>query len=565
MPICWLQDPGFSLPCLPAILRHGASAVSPLAPALVWLAVSCNFPYFFLCFAFIPLPCRHPIACQTDPSVQSVQLVGSWDNFTQSYPMQRDVRRDRGQWRGCYSFRDIVCDDASVSAFETCAGAGAGVGVGAGTGAGTGTGTGTAASFLNKRHGGLKMGHTYYYYYEVDGSVETHDSALPSTTACPYLPGQTVNSLIVPVEQALRQRSASLTSVRATDFKTMDPESKYTTPRPAPSVPSNHPYRVGSSPTLHHKASSRSLSPAPAAWKRLFCRKMGGRDGERGRSPVRNEMAGLPEDVYDRCTTPSEGTRTRDISPESLRRFLSDDLPPRPDSNLGERPSLVIPEDIVEDNDDDDNFATSAASDNQVFVTGLSPPPFRRTASSESVIADATNSSSLTLIPTKPSNQNVRETQEVPASAVVPSRPRLETLSIPGPPFNPATSFFLSPVSPSFPEDEGINFFDMTDDEDDVVSSNNSEILSFQPAGGMLSTADSFECYSLPVPREQGSKVAVTQPTHAKFDSPSLLTRTDSGFAVSGGNFLGAPIDTGLDHFVAELGWMVDGLGSKRN
>ncbi|KAJ4232074.1 hypothetical protein NW759_002466 [Fusarium solani] len=495
---------------------------------------------------------------QTHPSTQSVQLIGSWDNFSQSYPMQRDVRRGRGQWRGCYSFRDIVCDDASVSASATCAGTSAGTGFGSPSG-----------SCLNKRHGGLKMGHTYYYYYEVDGSVETHDPSLPSTTACPYLPGQAVNTLIVPVEQALRQRSASLTSMRAADFKTMNPESKYTTPRPAPTTAANHlPYRVGSSPSLHHKASSRSLSPAPAAWKRLFGRKLNSRDGERGRSPVRNDMTGLTEEDFDdRCTTPSEGTRTRDISPESLRRFLSDDLPPRPDSNLSERPSLVIPEDIADDNDndDDDNFATSAASETQSYVTRLSPPPFKRSASTESFNAEAANQSSITLIPTEPPKQNVHETEEVPASAVLPSRPRLETLSVPRAPFNPATSFFLSPVSPNFPEDEYTNFFDLTDDEDDVVSSNNSDILSFQPTAGMPSTTDSFECYSLPEPHEQGAKIAEPKPTYGKVNSPSLLSRSDSGFTVSGGNFLGAPIDTGLDDFAAELGWMVDVIGTKRN
>jgi hypothetical protein len=87
-----------------------------------------------------------------------VQLIGSWDNFSQSHPMQRDIRRGRDQWRGCYSFRDIVCDDVSVSASATCAG------VGAGTSSSSCSSTGTAPSYPNKRHGGLKMGHTYYYY-----------------------------------------------------------------------------------------------------------------------------------------------------------------------------------------------------------------------------------------------------------------------------------------------------------------------------------------------------------------------------------------------------------------
>jgi len=130
----------------------------------MWLAAWCNFPtILFFPFASIPSPDgfqRRPltsIPSQTPPSTQSVHLIGSWDNFSQSHPMQRDTRRGRDQWRGCYSFRDIVCDDVSVSASATCAG------VGVAAGAGTSSSSGTA-SYSVKRHGGLKMGHTYYYY-----------------------------------------------------------------------------------------------------------------------------------------------------------------------------------------------------------------------------------------------------------------------------------------------------------------------------------------------------------------------------------------------------------------
>jgi hypothetical protein len=224
----------------------------------------------------------------------------------------------------------------------------------------------------------------------------------------------------------------------------------------------------------------------------------------------------------------------------------------------------MIPDDIVEDNenDDDDNFASSAVSDGQPYVTHLSPPPFKRSLSSESVRTDMLQSSSRRPMSAKSSKQSFLETTSVPASAVIPSRPRLESLR---PRINPATSFFLSPATPNFPEDDGINFFDLTDDEDDVVSNNNSEILSFQPAPGMLSTTDSFECYSLPESQGHGSKIIESQSPYPKMNSPTLLPRDDSGFAVSGSNFLGAPIDTGLDDFAAELGWMADIIGSKIN
>lgn len=74
---------------------------------------------------------------ETHPSVQSVSLVGSWDNFTQSYPMERDVRRDRGQWRGCYEFKNIICDGNQPA--------------------------------IARRNGGLKMGQPYYYYVSIGG------------------------------------------------------------------------------------------------------------------------------------------------------------------------------------------------------------------------------------------------------------------------------------------------------------------------------------------------------------------------------------------------------------
>jgi hypothetical protein len=69
---------------------------------------------------------------RTHPSVRSVQLVGSWDNFSNTYAMERDSRRDRGQWRGTHTFKDIICDGDSPKS--------------------------------TSRNGGLRMGQTYYYY-----------------------------------------------------------------------------------------------------------------------------------------------------------------------------------------------------------------------------------------------------------------------------------------------------------------------------------------------------------------------------------------------------------------
>lgn len=58
--------------------------------------------------------------------------------------MERDIRRDRGQWRGCHSFKDIVCDGDN--------------------------------GYSPGRNGGLKMGQTYYYYVSA-ATFHVEDSA----------------------------------------------------------------------------------------------------------------------------------------------------------------------------------------------------------------------------------------------------------------------------------------------------------------------------------------------------------------------------------------------------
>ena len=310
--------------------------------------------------------------------MRSVRLIGSWDNFSTSYPMERDSRRDRGQWKGCYAFSNITCDDDS--------------------------GVGPA------RDGGLKMGNTYHYYvsppppntqykriwctlgerkgsngknqYELDGTHETHDPSRPTTRHCPYMPGQTVNTLSVPTQRSLRKRSASLTSIRASDFMTMNPRDKYTTPRPAPRAPAI-PHLPASSHILRHRASSRSLSPSPS-WRRFFRRSP---EPPRTATPEVVEPS-VPEDSnLDARSFRSfgSGSRSRDISPESLSRFLRDETPAVEE---GAGPAvMVIPEEEDEadaDADDDDNFA----SEMPWPAGGLAPPPFRRAVSAPSPLSE---------------------------------------------------------------------------------------------------------------------------------------------------------------------------------
>lgn len=76
----------------------------------------------------------------TSSQVKSVKLLGSWDNFSKAYAMEKDKRVGHGQWRGCHSFTDIICD-------------------------------GSPRDMSSARSGGLKMGGTYWYYVCVAASL----------------------------------------------------------------------------------------------------------------------------------------------------------------------------------------------------------------------------------------------------------------------------------------------------------------------------------------------------------------------------------------------------------
>ncbi|KAI9876776.1 MAG: hypothetical protein M1830_005721, partial [Pleopsidium flavum] len=164
---------------------------------------------------------------QTSPTTSSVSLLGSWDNFSKPYPMQKDLRTGRGHWRGCHTFENIICD-------------------------------GELDSIHQKRNGGLKMGGKYWYYYQLDGDTEYHNPAEPATTSCPLLPGQPLNVLDVPTqigEGDVRARSGSTSSAVGC---TMNPEDKYLNPRaaPVPMLP-----RLTTSQTSLHGATDHSSSP----------------------------------------------------------------------------------------------------------------------------------------------------------------------------------------------------------------------------------------------------------------------------------------------------------------
>ncbi|KAK9789490.1 hypothetical protein AB5N19_12587 [Seiridium cardinale] len=452
--------------------------------------------------------------------------------------MERDSRRDRGQWRGCHTFQDIIDVDGT-----------------------------------QKRSGGLTMGETYFYFYEIDGSTEIHDPSKPSTSVCPYLPGQTVNTLEVPIECApKRLRSASMNSIRPADFKTMDPQDKFAKPRPAPPAPNPFGPRLGTSAgiRLNHKASSRSLSPAAApSWtgkaRRLFGLRPCSRSGDRGRTPgssssedpvtavsvTNNRLDGA------RSTTPSEGCRSRDMSPESLRRFLSDNTPlaqPVP----AQSQTLIIPDDIVEENEDDDNFATSAVSEVSPFTT-LSPPPFQRTPSSPSTTIPK-NESTTTIVPISTTLANEAFYNETPSLSDL-RRGSITSfrLAVPGThfPYSAASSTVTSPASPhslSSPRNN-FSFFDDLAEDDEMPSA-------VQDGGLHVQCGQQpFTAYSLPHPTVQERKQSVADATANSFGSPELIARTESGMPIGNTSLLALKgIDAGLDDLVNELSWIANAI-----
>ncbi|TVY92073.1 hypothetical protein LAWI1_G004276 [Lachnellula willkommii] len=308
--------------------------------------------------------------------------------------MERDTRRSRGQWRGCYAFTDIICDGDGDSS--------------------------------PKRTGGLKMGSTYYYYYELDDGTEHYDPSLPSTTSCPYLPGQSVNLLSVPVEvQPLRYRSASTNSMANSDIKTMNPADKFMAPRPPPPTPTILP-RLNTSPSLvAKKRTARSVSPptkperSPWSPKAFFGLRSPAvssfqENDKRGRSTSTSKtvegssstsstsLINLSEDLRKVMLVP----QTRDASPQSKRSLSREPSPLRPlvthESNSYNSTTLVIPDEIVEEAEDDDNFASQlnriSLNDRGIF-TRLSPAPSRMRSQSPQIRAATNTSKPLPLLP----------------------------------------------------------------------------------------------------------------------------------------------------------------------
>lgn len=380
----------------------------------------------------------------------------------------------------------------------------------------------------------------------------------------------------------LRKRSASLNSMRITDFRTMNPSDKFVSPRPPPPVPGSPlPLRAGTAPlSLGRKRSSRSLSPAPGSQFSWSARRLFGlrpRDSERGRA----DSLTLDDQ---RSYTPSEGSsRSRDISPESLRRFLQDDGPcslqTTPEEEL---PCFNIPEDIAEE-EDDDNFATSAVSESRPFPTLLSPPPLRNTAPTSIVGSADASEMSAPAQDEKPKGDDAFPVSRFSMSSIASSF---------APPASPRSAAGDEQDPPSF-------FDDSNDDEDELYSQpdeDEDEVdrFTFRPlqvnidgldgaAGTSFgSSASLFSGYTLPraaetapdgsPDRKRAATVSLLRPSQPADDimnalgSPALVARNaeNGGMPMGNTSLLAAPTDSGLDDLVQELGWMADVISGKR-
>ncbi|KAJ5788964.1 uncharacterized protein N7518_005975 [Penicillium psychrosexuale] len=170
----------------------------------------------------------------TRPEVRSVKLLGSWDNFSKQYAMERDLRVGPGNWRGCHTFTDMIGDGPDKTQWRT---------------------------------GGLKMGGTYWYYYLLDNDIEYYNESEPMTTMCPLLPGQPMNVLNVPIilpDSRSHGRSVSGSSQKSEHLRTMNPEDKFMNPRKPPPQPQSVRLQT-SAPVCREPSPARSASRSPMA------------------------------------------------------------------------------------------------------------------------------------------------------------------------------------------------------------------------------------------------------------------------------------------------------------
>lgn len=267
----------------------------------------------------------------------------------------------------------------------------------------------------------------------------------------------------------------------------MDPEDKFTTPRPTPVVPAlpdflGPAYRLPTAhtPSLKHKSSDRSIARSIG---NFFTRK-------------RNSSSSHGSDIASVCSEEpkssmaTESSRTRPMSPDQLRRFLSDDVLVSSESDATDRLALSIPDDIAEE--DDDDFVVASAASEFGSKTILSPPPPVSPHHQPSPIAPRRRS--------LPDNSSA-----VTLQAVQLERPRhpLRTSTF----YQKSSQETEDLVTPSsrfsFSSDEGSILGDDNDEEDSTNPATDNEIPSFYHSDADYD--DDMDCLSPPLnPKRTG-------------------------------------------------------------
>lgn len=331
---------------------------------------------------------------------------------------------------------------------------------------------------------------------------------MPYTTICPYLPGQPVNTLFVPIEvQPLRFRSASMSSMANGQVKTMNPADKFMTPRQPPPPPPKELRLNTSTSVLLRKRSARSLSPKAdkSQWSpRMF---FGLRSpvrpsspiekaDNRGRSVSLGKMASAPN-LQGKLNDPRKAKsvpHTRNTSPQSYRKPNSREPSPLRQF-LAQEPvahtqnTIVIPDEIVEEAEEDFNFANDLnrnSMGDRGVLTPLAPPPSMRPAPSRTYSGKDTS---------KPLPELPEETGLFP--------PPLRLVSPVNPADLPRSHFSTSTISTSFPSPTESNFsFSDTDsvpgfnEDDDLAIDASGDEFTYSPV--IDETPVGFGGYSLP-------------------------------------------------------------------
>ena len=125
-----------------------------------------------------------------------------------------------------------------------------------------------------------------------------------------------------------------------------------------------------------------------------------------------------------------------------------------------------------------------------------------------------------------------------------------------------STFNLATPVSPPLLADDPTSYD--SNDEDEVLSSNEDEKAPSHRIRINVPMQEAFQKYSLPQEDSQDKKHNEASLEMSALKRESLLVGQNSTMPWDDGmDFLGCPIDTGLDDFVDELSLMADVIGNR--